>query len=237
MTDNAMADSEVEARDGSSSVDGIPESRPESIPEKFWDGEAGEVRVDALAKSYLELERKLGGLAGRGVPETADAYEIMIGDGPVGPDLQVNDRLHQAGFSQDQAQLVYDLANEYLPALVGEVAAEFDARNQVDRLIRHYGGPDRWQETARQLTAWGREKLPAEIFEALSCSYEGVLALARMMSHGEPDLGAGGGFPGAGLSEGDLKEMMRDPRYWRERDPAVVEKVRDGFKRLFPGKG
>lgn len=30
--------------------------RPEGIPEKFWDAEKGEVRVDALAKSYTELE-------------------------------------------------------------------------------------------------------------------------------------------------------------------------------------
>jgi hypothetical protein len=33
-------------------------TRPEHIPEKFWDAEKGEVRVDELAKSYTELERK-----------------------------------------------------------------------------------------------------------------------------------------------------------------------------------
>ncbi len=212
-------------------------ARPAVIPDKFWDEEAGEVRLEALAKSYGELERKLGGLAGRGVPDTAEAYEIDSGKGPIGPDPEVNARLHEAGFSQDQAQLVYELANTYLPALVGQVAGEFEARNQVDRLVRHYGGPERWRETARQLATWGREKLPAEVFEALSCTYEGVLALERMMGHGEPFLGAVGDASGLGISEGDLKEMMRDPRYWRERDPAVVGKVRDGFKRLFPGRG
>lgn len=31
--------------------------RPEHIPEKFWDAEKGEVRVEELAKSYAELER------------------------------------------------------------------------------------------------------------------------------------------------------------------------------------
>ena len=236
MTEIPSGEAMAEAQEGPLPVADDRGARPGMIPEKFWDDEAGEVRVDALAKSYTELERKLGSLAGRGVPETADAYEID-GTGPVAPDLEVNGRLHQAGFTRDQAQLVYDLANEYLPALVGEVAAEFDARNQVDRLARHFGGPERWRETAHQLATWGREKLPAEIFEALSCTYEGVLALERMMGHGEPVLGSAGGTAGIGLSEGDVKEMMRDPRYWRERDPAVVAKVRDGFKRLFPGKG
>src|SRR3954453_12471454 len=33
--------------------------RPENVPEKFWDN-AGGLRADALLKSYLELERKLG---------------------------------------------------------------------------------------------------------------------------------------------------------------------------------
>ncbi len=28
--------------------------------------------------------------------------------------------------------------------------------------------------------------------------------------------------------------MMKDPRYWRDHDPAFVGRIRDGFKRLFP---
>ena len=239
MTDieNDAPTTEEEAPESGRAAAETHMARPAVIPDKFWDEEAGEVRLEALAKSYGELERKLGGLAGRGVPDTAEAYEIDPGKGPIGSDPAVNARLHEAGFSQDQAQLVYELANTYLPALVGQVAGEFEARNQVDRLVRHYGGPERWRETARQLATWGREKLPGEVFEALSCTYEGVLALERMMGHGEPFLGAGGNASGLGFSEGDLKEMMRDPRYWRERDPAVVGKVRDGFKRLFPGRG
>lgn len=35
--------------------------KPEGIPDKFWDAAKGEVRVEAMAKSYSELEKKLGG--------------------------------------------------------------------------------------------------------------------------------------------------------------------------------
>jgi len=28
--------------------------------------------------------------------------------------------------------------------------------------------------------------------------------------------------------------MMRDPRYWRERDPEIIQKVTKGFSRLYP---
>lgn len=32
-----------------------------------------------------------------------------------------------------------------------------------------------------------------------------------------------------------LKQMMRDPRYWKTQDPAVVEAVREGFRALYGG--
>jgi len=34
--------------------------RPEHVPEKFWNSEKGEVNVEALSKSYTELEQKQG---------------------------------------------------------------------------------------------------------------------------------------------------------------------------------
>ena len=69
-----------------------PAARPPGVPEKFWDREAGAIRTDALLKSYVELERKLGSMVplpgdddqeGRerlwrvlGVPDAAEDYQI-----------------------------------------------------------------------------------------------------------------------------------------------------------------
>ncbi len=33
--------------------------------------------------------------------------------------------------------------------------------------------------------------------------------------------------------ETDLRKMIRDPRYWRERDPAILKQVQQGFERLY----
>jgi hypothetical protein len=30
--------------------------------------------------------------------------------------------------------------------------------------------------------------------------------------------------------------MMRDPRYWRERDPSFIAQVTEGFQRLYPSQ-
>lgn len=50
---------------------------------------------------------------------------------------------------------------------------------------------------------------------------------------GQADAGAAGGPDAA---EGRLRELMRDPRYWRDRDPGFVARVAAGFERLYPGK-
>jgi hypothetical protein len=57
------------------------------------------------------------------------------------------------------------------------------------------------------------------------------MALARMMQKGEPGL-AREAAPPTAESEGELRAMMRDPRYWRSREPEFVRRVTDGFRRL-----
>ncbi len=227
-------------------------ARPADVPEKFWDEEAGSIRVDALLKSYRELEKKLSRMVSMpgedtdeeermrflraiGVPETADEYAIEERHPLVTLDKDVNARLHKAGFTPAQVQLVYDLAAERLLPLIAEAAQMFEAEREIARLREHFGGDERWQRAARQLSAWGRANLSPAVFEALSSTAAGVLALNTMMEKGEPTL-VRSAEPEAGLSEEELRTMMRDPRYWRKRDPDFVARVSDGFRRLFPGE-
>ena len=41
--------------------------------------------------------------------------------------------------------------------------------------------------------------------------------------------------PAAGRhpDEESLRRLMRDPRYWRDKDPAVLDQVSQGFRRLY----
>ncbi len=225
-----------------------PAPRPADVPEKFWDAETGTLRIEALLKSYRELERRLSQRAappgpdmapeelGRfrqamGIPDTPDGYAITPAHDLCCADAAVNGRLHAAHFTQDQAQLVYELAAERLVPLIAEAAAEFEANRQREKLAAHYGGEERFKAMAAQLSAWGRAKLPAPVYAALSSTAEGVLALERMMQGGEPGLSREGVTP-PGESEAELRAMMRDPRYWRTREPAFVTRVTEGFRRL-----
>ena len=35
------------------------------------------------------------------------------------------------------------------------------------------------------------------------------------------------------LSDSDLRRMMHDPKYWRDRDPEYIRKIENGFKKLY----
>ncbi|WP_291298986.1 capsid assembly protein [Elioraea sp.] len=227
-------------------------NRPADVPEKFWDEETGNVRIDQLIKSYRELEKRLSRmvtlpgddadeeersrfLRALGVPETPDAYTIEERHPLVTLDKDVNARLHKAGFTPAQVQLVYDLAADRLLPLIAEAAQMFEAERELDKLRDHFGGDERWQRAAKQITAWGRANLAPAVFAALSATASGVLALQKMMEKGEPAL-VRSAEPEGAASEDELRNMMRDPRYWRKRDPDFVARVSDGFRKLFPGE-
>ncbi|MCW9035580.1 MAG: hypothetical protein OQK35_05660 [Alphaproteobacteria bacterium] len=210
-------------------------SRPEFLPEKFWDPEKGEARVDALAQSYSELEKRLG--TASDVPGDADGYEIAPPHELLQSSPEVNARLHSAGFSKSQAQLVYNLAHEALMPMVKELSQQMNQGIQSQRLIEHFGGEEKWGHVSHQLETWGKANLPPQVLDALSSSHEGIVALKTMMENDEPSLSNGGDIPSGYESEEGLRKIMADPKYWRDRDPALVKRVQKGFERLYPNKG
>jgi hypothetical protein len=247
--ESAMEGAEMPAAGDAGQTD-LPR-RPDEIPEKFWDPAAGAVRVDVLLRSYQELERRLGRSIPRpegaddveganrlltllGRPETAEGYEIEPPHPLIAPDPALNSLLHDAGFTQRQAQLVYQLAAERLLPLLEEAAGELQATRQLDRLQSHFGGSESWRTTAAQIKAYADANLPEELHSALAGSYEGVLALYEMMRKAEPDIVGQAGSGQLGVTEDGLRELIRDPRYWRDRDPEIVQRVTAGYRNLYP---
>jgi hypothetical protein len=219
-----------------------------ALPEKFRDPETGAVRIEALVNSYLELERKLSSmipapgedgesrmrvLRALGVPETPDAYEVDVSHGLFDVDDTINCRLHEKGFTPEQVQEVYNLAAEKMVPALLEMTRELQADREVERLVSAFGGPEKWREVSRQLLAYGKKTLPPEVLGSLACSFEGVMALYRMMQAQEPGMAIRQADNAATQNEGDLRALMRDPRYWREKDPSFVAQVTSGFQRMY----
>lgn len=200
------------------------------IPKKFKDPESGQLKLDALLKSYRELERRMS--QSPSVPKSPDEYQIDLSHGLFEADPEVNQRLHKYGCTAEQVQEVYNLAAEKLMPMIARMNAEFAADREVEKLINHFGGAEQWREVSRQLLAFGQKNMPPEVLDTMASSFEGVLALQRMMKSDEPGMTRDSAKPNIN-EERDLQAMMRDPRYWRDKDPSFVAKVTEGFKGMY----
>ncbi|MGH1375596.1 MAG: capsid assembly protein [Alphaproteobacteria bacterium] len=205
------------------------------IPEKFKHPETGELQLASLLQSYKELERKQS--AQPNTPQSPHDYCIECSHGMFEPDEDVNTRLHEHGFSQEQAQAAYDLAADKMVPMVREIAADYQAEREIEKLIEHFGGAQKWREVSRQLLSFGRNNMPEDVLDNLASSYEGVMALHRMMQVGEPKLSSNKSQAVDSTNEMELTSMMRDPRYWKHKDPSYIAKVTQGYQNLYGGKG
>jgi hypothetical protein len=97
-------------------------ARPDSIPEQFWDTEKGEVKLDALGKSWLDLRTKIARGEGK-LPDTPDAYTLPALEGIQVADLvpaadplwtETRQAAHKAGVTDAQLQ---EVMKPYLGAL------------------------------------------------------------------------------------------------------------------------
>ena len=222
------------------------------VPTKFQ-AEAGSLRTEELLKSYLELEKKFAQRVALpsedatdeekksfyhalGVPDTPEEYQIEVKHKLLASNPEVNAKLCALGFTNKQAQAVYDLAAEKVLPVIEDLASDYEADRQKESLIKEFGSEDKWNEVSQQLYQWGKQNLSETLLDALSTTYEGVMAMYHMMQTKEPILAHSSIGERETLSEAGLKKIMMDPKYWKEQDPELLEKVAKGFARLYPSK-
>ena len=212
--------------------------KPAGLPDKFWDAEAGEVKLEALLEDYNSMASRDDNLIeshNRRMPESYDKYEVRFPHPLLDRDDEIFKRFYEKGFTNEQAQLVYDLANERVIPVLDSLASDYEAERQLERLKRFFGSEEKFNEVSRQLSVWAKSNLRPDVYDALASTADGVIALYKMMSSNEPALGKDRDF-GSELSEESLRKMMEDPRYWRDKDVSYIAKVTKGFEKLYPGK-
>jgi len=221
--------------------------KPTNLPEKFWDTEKKAIRIEALVNSYVALEKRLSNslnapeteedkfniLRKMGMPETPEEYQVDVSHGMFEADQEVNSRLHKCGCTPEQVQEFYNIAADKFAPMITQLANEFQADREVEKLVEYFGGPEKWREVSRQLMAFGQKNMPENVLDNMASSFEGVLALYKMMQGEEPKLGQSTAMSTAPEGEDELRQMMKDPRYWREKNPVYVKKVTEGFKKIY----
>lgn len=239
MSDNLLENDEYNNKE---------ERVDQALPSKFINEQTGEIRIEALVKSYLELEKKLSKVMKApeteeekfrmakmlGCPDCAEDYDVQIPHEFFTVDPELNKKFFDMGFTQAQVQAVYDAAAEKMLPLIAEMAVEFQADREIEKLVDKFGSIEKWQEISRQMLNYGRKNLPDDVLEGLASSYEGIMALYRMMKSDAPSLKVKEGqLSSEGADEKSLDAMMKDPKYWKDKDPAFIAKVTKGFENIY----
>lgn len=241
-TQEAVAIAEADGRDFVTQADveqtQAPE-RPEWLPEKYKTPED-------LANAYKALESKLGtkeedmrnaileeiqSQAFSDRPETANDYQLP--DTIDETQAVDNDLLRwwaehsfENGYSQEEFEQGIEM---YAQAMMG---SQPDLEAEAARL------GDNAEARIQAASNFANKFFPEDALPAIErmCeSAEGIIALEAIQEALKDGSFSGNAAPMAGVSEGDLREMMRDPRYWQEKDPHYIKQVTDGWQRLHRG--
>ena len=216
----------------------------EKIPEKFLD-DNGELNTSALLKSYCELEKKMGNMVSVpnddsdentkqkfnraiGVPDNIDEYPTNS----LFDDESVRKKFHEIGLTSKQVEEIYTIAEEFLQPTLKNLFELQNQTNAINELKNFFGGNEKMNDVLREINAFGEKFLPADAFDELCSTPQGIQGIYRMMQSMEPNVLMNKNET-ENLTDETLRNMMRDPKYWRDQDPEYVRKIENGFKKLY----
>ena len=222
-------------------------SRPEYVPEKFWDADKGEARLQTFGESYTQLEQKFHSkmddlraevkaesLANR--PENASDYTLPELEGV---EFQEGDPL--LSFWREQAHGMGMDNDGFQAGIKSYVEAMQASAPNVDLELAKLG--EDGQTRIDAINAWADAKLTEDTknaLNALATTAEGVVAIEEMMSLSQSSantVDASQSTPVAETLE-ELQALMNTEKYWGAagvRDDQLVDRVTKGFERLQNG--
>jgi hypothetical protein len=223
-----------------------PPQRPDHIPEKFWNADKGEVNVEALAKSYAELE-KARSSAKPADAKPADAKPAEGKPAEGAPDAAAATAVAAAGLDMGKLETEFaesgKLSDDSIAAFekVGISRAHIDAyfegqKALADRVIAEVHSVAGGEPEFKAMSAWAGANLSDAEIEAFNAAMNGGAAAARLAVQGLAAryaaengkqgkvLGGSAGAASVGYaSQAELTRDMRDPKY--ATDPAYRAKV------------
>ena len=216
--------------------------RPDWLPQKFETPEQ-------LAHSYKELEGKfhtrkeefrnsiieeMKNEADKELPISPGDYEINV-KVPEGMDWQVDESDPMLSWFREKAHQ-YGLNQEEFSGLVNEYVTMDNTR-----------GPD-WNEEVKELGEHAERRLErVDTWASTSLTEDSYAKFANMRAdagmvklfeelmelNGQPkfNMTSETAFQES-ITKDDLRSMQNDPKYWRDKDPAFINKVKAGFAQL-----
>lgn len=214
----------------------LPSERPDFVPEKFWTDNG--LALDKFAKSYTELEKKLGSKA----PEKGEPPESYEVKPPEGVDLGEDGEFlseedvalfKDLGLDNDGAQKVADhYWNQVVPML-----AEKQTELETQKLSTDWNvkpDSDEFKQRLGEVRQWAESNLPEEVTGHLRKSASGVQALWSMMQNKvAPATSDGSGVQAK--TDAELQQMINSDAYWDPANEHTRRQVQQEFEKRFGG--
>lgn len=224
--------------------------RPEGLSDHLY-GISDNETIDKLFSAYDGARKELSKKSG--VPDKLDDYKIelpeeiskvIIKAGEDGKDPifeHMRGEFHKRGVkAEDAVAIMTEWASKY-----GEMqSAMMSGEGMPDFEYKGYGGAEKAQPVIDGGIAWATglknagklDDVGMEEIKLLT-SHEGGLRLIEQLrvAMGGEQIPANikGKEMGGAMDEKELQSMMRDPKYWRDKDPAFIDKVTKGFQALY----
>jgi hypothetical protein len=216
-------------------------TRPEHIPEQFWDAEKREIRHDAMAKAWSDTRTALQNKAGQ-APKTPDEYTFTP---PEGVTLDADDKLlgefkkvaHAAGLSNEAfGKIAGEMMKSGVlqPAAIDVVAEKAKLGPQADAII---AANTKWGQNMVEAGVWTQEDFNELMI--LGSTAEGIRALNKMREYyGGERIPTGGESPNhaQSVAEWYAKRNALDPQTGKlriETDPAYRKQTDEEAVAIF----
>ena len=209
--------------------------RPDALPEKFFDADTGELRLDALLKAEADSRRRITELTTPRTPK--DGYEFRVpeqfadmGFSDADPLVQaVMEHARTKGWGQDDVDELVGVALEHMVPSRDEAVAALQ-QDFGRKAAAVYDATETWIETFEDTGV--RQTLHQ--IQLMPGGAKALKAIRDAGREGGPIDGANA-TPPAELTEDGLKQLMQSPDYWS--NAQLQKRVADGFRRLYPDEG
>lgn len=218
--------------------------KPEGIPDKFFDAKTGKVNYEAMAKSYAELEAKLGGKKDttEQTQETQTQEQQQAQGSDTVFDKAAQEFAEKGAVSEETYKTLaekHGIPKQFVDSFVeGQLAKQQlqqqTSSQQEEQLLGTIGGRDAFNTMAQwatqnfseaELKAFNQQvslspESAALALQLLKSRYEQVNGKdAKLLTTGRPVSQAADGF----TSKSEMMAAMRDPRY--KSDPSFQAEV------------
>lgn len=210
-------------------IPGAPIDRPEWLPENFWDGDKGEAKYEAMAKSWADLRKTIS--QGKHKAPAEGKYDTAswgddASDNPMAQTLV--GWAKEQGLSQAQFDdLVGKLKTQAQDVMQGETIDPAEEMRQLGPNANAVvDGMVNWARGMVNKGIWGADDF--EEFKIMGGTAKGLRALMKVREAYEGRIPIETAPMEGAPSKDDLYQMVADPKY--KTDPAYRQKVEKMFQ-------